>query len=177
MIFLPVIYNCIDRHGLENMNLINGGKTHEKNIIFFTLPYFLLSCLSLSGCIFNKENPYPYRGEYKELYTTAIYSVPNAEGYMHHGEGAYSSDICIWEQDPYGRTLFSYCEDYSNQIFGLVIAQTYDKANVYFYPDVNYALTFISSDCLYEGVEDDHLKKTTEAFYLKNREKLKEEND
>lgn len=135
----------------------------------------LFACsLGLSGCIFNS---FPYRGEYKELYTTAIYSIPDAEGYMHHGEGAYSSDIYIWEQDHYGRTLFSYCEDYGNQIFGLVISQAYDETNVYFYPDINYALTLIDSDSLYEGAKDDHLKKKTEAFYLENKEKLKEEND
>jgi hypothetical protein len=96
---------------------------------------------------------------------------------MHHGEGAYSSDIYIWEQDHYGRTLFSYCEDYSNQIFGLVVSQGYDESNVYFYPDTNYVLTLIDSDSKYEGVKDDHLKKKTEAFYLENKEKLRDEND
>jgi hypothetical protein len=93
----------------------------------------LFTCsFGLSGCIFNRENPYPYQGEYKELYTTAIYSIPDAEGYMNHGEGAFNSDIYIWEKDDYGRTLFAYCEDFSNQIFGLVISQTYDEKNVYF---------------------------------------------
>ncbi len=55
---------------------------------------FAYSC-GLSGCIFNLENPYPYRGAYKELYTTAIYSIPDTEGYMHYGEGACSSDIYV----------------------------------------------------------------------------------
>jgi hypothetical protein len=138
----------------------------------------LFTCsIGLSGCIFNLENPYPYLGEYKELYTTAIYSIPNAEGYMHHGEGAYSSDIYIWERDDYGRTLFSYCEDYSNQVFALVITQAYDDTNVFFYPDMNYALTFISSEFSYEGVQCDHLKDKTEAFYLEIKDKLKEKND
>ena len=51
----------------------------------------LFTCsLGLSGCVFNRENPFPYRGEYKELYTTAIYSIPDAEGYMYHGEGAFA---------------------------------------------------------------------------------------
>jgi hypothetical protein len=140
-------------------------------IILFTCSF------GLSGCIFNRENPYPYRGEYKELYTVAVYSIPDAEGYMHHGEGAYSSDIYIWEQDDYGRILFSYCEDYGNQIFGLVISQAYDENNVYFYPDINYALTIIDSEYLYEGAKDDHLKNRTEDFYLENKEKLKDEND
>ena len=142
-----------------------------------SLLLIIASLLGLSGCIFNRENPYPYRGAYKELYTAAIYSIPDAEGYMHHGEGAYNSDIHIWEQDDYGRTLFSYCEDYGNQVFGLVLCQTSDETNVYFYPDVNYALTLIDSECLYEGTEDDQLEHKTEAFYLENKDKLKEEND
>lgn len=145
---------------------------------------FLFCCIAIFAClfglfywVFNRENPYPYRGEYKELYTTAIYSIPDAEGYMHHGEGAYNSDIYIWEQDDYGRILFSYCEDYSNQIFALVISQAYDENNVYFYPDINYALTLIASEYLYEGAKDDHLKNRTKDFYLENKEKLKQEND
>lgn len=141
--------------------------------------FVLSGCIPLFGAdfFFNKENPFPYRGKYKELYTTAIYSIPDAEGYMHHGEGAYNSDIYIWEQDDYGRTLFSYCEDYNNQIFGLVICQSFDETNVYFYPDVNYVLTLIDSEFLYEGIEKDHLKNRTESFYLENKEKLKQEND
>ena len=140
--------------------------------------FILFTCsFGLSGCIFNRENPFPYRGEYKELYTTAIYSIPDAEGYMHHGEGAYNSDIYIWEEDDYGRTLFSYCEDYDNKIFALVISQGYDDTNVYFYPDINYALTFIDSEDRYGGVGEDYLKNRTKEFYLENKDKLKEQND
>ena len=137
----------------------------------------IVTAATLTGCFFYRENPYPYRGEYKELYTAAIYSIPDAVGYMHHGEGAYNSAICVWEQDDYGRTLFSYCEDYSDQIFGLVVCQSYDETNVYFYPDDNYILTLIESEYCYEGVEKDHLKNKTEAFYTENKEKLKADND
>ena len=144
-----------------------------KRIISLLL--ILISLFGLSSCIF--ENPYPYRGEYKELYTTAIYSIPDAVGYMHHGEGAYNSDIYIWEQDNYGRKLFSYCEDYGNQIFALVISQASDETNVYFYPDINYALTFIDSDYSYEGATDDHLKNKTQEFYMESKDELKEKND
>ncbi|MBQ7326680.1 MAG: hypothetical protein IJW93_04295 [Clostridia bacterium] len=134
----------------------------------------LVACtVVMFGCYFNPI----YRGQHKELYTVAVYSIPNAVGYMFHGEGAYSSDIHIWEQDDYGRTLFSYCEDYSNRIFALVISQGYDDANVYFYPDANYILTILDSEYLYEGAGEDHLKNRTEDFYLKNKEKLKELND
>ena len=144
------------------------------------IPVLLIiaSLLGLCGCITNKENPYPYKGEYKELYTTAIYSIPNAVGYMYHGEGGFDSDIYIWEQDDYGRVLFSYCEDYGNKVFSLVISQRYDDANVYFYPDTNYVLTIIDSEKnFYGGINEDYLKNKTEDFYLESRDKLKEEND
>ncbi|MBE6537378.1 MAG: hypothetical protein E7673_05425 [Ruminococcaceae bacterium] len=135
------------------------------------------SILSLSSCFLIKRKTYTYRGEFKELYTTAIYSIPDAKGYMYHGEGAYSSDIYVWERDDYGRTLFAYCEDYSDRIFGLVICQSYDDSSVYFYPDENYALVLIESDRLYEGATDDHLKNRTQDFYLQNKDSLKEKND
>ena len=154
------------------------GKNMKKALSLLFCWTILLTCsFGLSGCIFNRENPYPYRGEYKELYTVAVYSIPDAVGYMHHGEGAYSSDIYVWEQDDYGRTLFSYCEDYGNQIFGLVVSQAYDETNVFFYPDINYALTIIDSEYLYEGAKDDYLKTKTKDFYLENKDKLKEAND
>ena len=134
----------------------------------------LVACtVVMFGCYFNPI----YRGQHKELYTVAVYSIPNAVGYMYHGEGAYSSDIYVWEQDDYGRTLFSYCEDYSNRIFGLVVSQGYDDTNVYFYPDINYELTIIDSEYSYEGADEDHLKNRTEDFYLENKENLKEAND
>ncbi len=137
----------------------------------------IVTAATLTGCFFYRENPYPYRGEYKELYTTAIYSIPDAVGYIFHGEGASSSEIYVWEQDDYGRTLFSYCEDYSDQIFGLVICQSYDEKNVYFYPDDNYVLTIIESDSSSDIDKKDHLKNKTEDFYTENKEKLKEDND
>ncbi len=146
-----------------------------KRIVSLFMILFIL--ISMPGCFFHVENPFPYLGKYKELYTTAIYSIPDVKGYMKHGEGAYSSDIYIWEQDNYGRTLFAYCEDYSNMIFGLVVCQTYDESNVYFYPDVNYVLTRMNFDSVYENKDDNHLRDRTEEFYLENKEKLKEEND
>lgn len=141
--------------------------------VLFCCVFLFIYSVGLSGCSIDET----YRGEYKELYTAAVYSIPDAVGYMFHGEGAFSSDIYVWEQDDYGRTLFSYCEDYGNQIFGLVVSQNYDKTNVYFYPDVNYALTLIDSEYMYKVGKDDHLKNRTENFYLETKEKLKEAND
>ena len=156
---------------------MNHTKCNAKQPIIIVLLCIVLSaCLCvLSGCIFNRD--YPYFGEHKELYTTAIYSIPDAIGYMPHGEGAYDPDIYIWEQDNYGRILFSYCEDYGNQVFGLVVCQAFDENNVCFYPDLNYALTLIESEYVYENINDDHLKNKTEAFYFESKEELKKEND
>lgn len=151
------------------------GRTLMKKLLALLLSMVFL--FGSSGCLFFGDNPYPYRGAYKEQYTAAIYSIPDAEGYMHHGEGAYNSVIHIWEQDDYGRTLFSYCEDYGNQIFGLVLCQTYDESNVYFDPDANYVLTQMDSKYCYEGKDEEYLKTRTEAFYLENRDLLKESND
>lgn len=138
----------------------------------------LLTCsFGLSGCILNRENPYPYRGDCKELYTAAIYSIPAAEGYMYHGEGAFDAEIYVWEQDDYGRTLFAYCEDVYLNIFALVIAQAYDEANVYVYPDVNYVLTFTDPVTVPEEERDNSLKIRTEAFYSEAKDALKEKND
>ena len=131
----------------------------------------------ISGCFFRGENPYPYKGEHKELYTTAIYSIPDTEGYMHHGEGAFTSDIHIWEQDEYGRILFSYCEDYGNHIFALVICQGSDDEKVYFYPEANYVLTLMDSEHLYPALDEEYLKNRTEALYLEAGEQLKAAND
>lgn len=146
----------------------------KKLIVIFLL--IVITLFVLTYCFFNRENPYPYTGEYKELYTVAIYSIPDVEGYMHHGEGAFSSDVYIWEQDDYGRTMFSYCEDYGNRTFYLVLCQSYDESNVYFYPDVNYAVMVMESDVCYGVGVEDYLKNTTESFYLENRDKLKEAN-
>ena len=135
---------------------------------------FVFSCLfGFSGCFLflDPENPYPYNGEYKELYTAAIYSIPDAVGYMSHGEGAFDSEIYVWEQDSYGRTIFSYCEDSGNRSFGLVVCQAYDETNVYFYPEINYDITDVGASSW------DTLKNKTEAFYLEKREELKVKND
>lgn len=123
--------------------------------------------LGLPGCT------HRYRGNNKELYTAAIYSIPNAMGY-YASEITFDPDIYIWEQDDYGRTLFAYCEDFSNWVFALVLCQLCDESNVYFYPDVNYVLFFGKEENNYDK---DYLKTGTKAFYLKNRDKLKEDND
>lgn len=125
--------------------------------------------LGLPGCT------HLYRGQQKELYTAAIYSIPNARGYM-VSEVPFDPDIYVWEQDDYGRTLFSYCEDFSNRVFALVLCQAYDKSNVYFYPDVNYVLLLGKEDGYYKN-DKDYLKTRTKAFYLENRDKIKEDND
>ena len=142
-----------------------------KKVVLILLLMSLL--LELSGCVIDRT----YSGEYPELYSVAVHSIPSAEGFMYHGEGAFDSRIYVWEQDDYGRTLFSYCEDYGDRVFALVICQTFDDQNVYFYPDANYILTVLESEFVYAVSSDDHLKIRTEDFYLENKDVLKEAND
>ena len=49
----------------------------------------------LTGCL-TYENKYD--GQYKELHTTEIHSIPDAVVLLVHGEGVYDSDIYVWEQ-------------------------------------------------------------------------------
>lgn len=142
-----------------------------KSVIAIMTLIFIL--FSFSGCF----RDYPYKGKYIELYTADIYSIPDAVGYMAHGEGACNSDIYTWEQDEYGRVLFAYCEDYSNSFFTLVICQGYDEDSVWFYPDINYVSTYIESTERYHGRDEDHLKEMTEAIYLSAKDELKSVND
>ncbi len=147
----------------------------KKAISLFLCCAVLLACsFGLSGCIYMPL----YTGEYKELYTVAVYSLPDAEGYMDHGEGAYDSAIYVWEQDDYGRTIFTYCEDVGHKIYALVVSQAYDDTNVYFYPDANYVTAIIDTGYRREGeTYEDYIRNNTEALYLEHKDKLKEAND
>ena len=138
-----------------------------KKIIPILLIAVCLCCLS--ACF-----PYTYRGEHKELYTVAIYSIPDSIGAMPTGEIVCNPVIYILEQDDYGRTIFAYCEDDMYCRFALVVSQGYDETNVYFYPDVNYVFTVRDLELAYM---DDSLKNAFMQSYLENRDKLKEAND
>ena len=139
-----------------------------KTKILFLLLAIIVLCVS--GCT------HTYRGKYKELYSAAIYSIPDAYGYMNNGEVDGDPDLYVWETDDYGRVLFSYCEDCTDRVFALVVCQSYDESAVYFYPDINYVLCLMEPYGWYEGGEE-YLKARTKKFYLENRDKLKEAND
>lgn len=146
----------------------------KKNIFLLLLCIVLNMCLFLlTGCNFN----FSYKGDYKDLYTVAVYSIPDSVGYINLGEIAGAPEIYIWEQDDYGRTLFVYGEDYNYRIYGLVISQSSDEENVYFYPDKNYVLTIIDTQQDSKRYENDYLKNKTEAFYNEYKEELKAQND
>lgn len=100
------------------MNMENKRSSQDKSkivllvlgpILLALSALFLTVCMTLFFGSCSLPITYAYTGEYKDLYTAAIYSIPDAVGYMDHGEGAYNSDIYIWEQDEYGRVLFAYC--------------------------------------------------------------------
>ena len=91
----------------------------------------LMTLLLCSGCYGKKD----YTGDYPELYTAAIHSIPGNQGYDEHPEFFFSSTVEVLDEDDYGRVLFVYCE---HEIYAVLVCQKADGDYVYFYPDYNY---------------------------------------
>jgi len=105
--------------------LITGGTA------FIPAVLALMTLLLCSGCYGKKD----YTGDYPELYTVAIHSIPGNQGYDEHPEFFFSSTVEVLDEDDYGRVLFVYCE---HEIYAVLVCQKADGDYVYFYPDYNY---------------------------------------
>ena len=93
-------------------------------------------CSVLSGCMrFFRDD---YSGEYPELYSVAINSLLGTTGRYHHGAGTEDPKIVAYDEDSFGRKLFIYDENSRISMFSLIISQTSDEKNAYFYPDINF---------------------------------------
>ena len=96
--------------------------------------------LSLCSC---GKTSYKYKEQYKDLYTVAIHSVLWINGCSFETDLKCDPNIEVWEQDSYGRVLFSYTEkfyaDFSCSY--LIISQKTENDFVYYYPDYNFILT------------------------------------
>jgi len=88
----------------------------------------ITSCLML--------RPFEYSGEYPELWSTAVRSIPSATGIGFNGT---QPGIEVIETDQYGRVLFRYGEGLP-PVFR-VIMQRSDDNYAYFYPHYNH-MTF-----------------------------------
>ena len=84
--------------------------------------------------------PYSYRGEYKDLYSTAVWNIFGIRGHFLDIEIVGDPSIEIYEKDSKGRVLFAYWEglygDSDNNIGyygGIVIMQYSDDNSVFCY--------------------------------------------
>lgn len=120
-----------------NMIKVNRYKSILISIMCILLSLFVLGCWDYSG----------YTGDYPELFSVAIDSIPNAKGYM-NGEIAHEPVLCFIEEDNYGRKLFCYTDEDHNDSddvsIYLLICQAADDGYAYYYKDVNFAVSYIS---------------------------------
>ena len=121
--------------------------------------FALLGCLFiilvfLGGCTDNST----YRGEYQDLYTEAIHSILWNAGYSSYHHNTAQPEIKILEKDDYGRTLYTYFENW-NAEYNLVISQYSDDDYVYYYEDCNFLTKEITNPLTeFSKVEADYLK-------------------
>ena len=98
-------------------------------MILFVVAPIVMVIIYLNGT-------YSYKGEHKDLYTTAVSNIFGVQGFSHNGETFYEPVVDIIEKDEYGRTLFLYQElTYKNEpgyFGGLVIMQKSDDSYAYF---------------------------------------------
>lgn len=100
--------------------------------------FVLLILVSLTSCGGYKG----YSGDNSELYTVAINSVPWINGFSWTADFVCDPQIEIVEEDEYGRIMFIYHERYYGGsdigFAALVISQSSNEKEVFYYEDVNY---------------------------------------
>ena len=104
----------------------------------FVILLLIFLFMILTGCYSG------YSGENTDLYTVSINSVPWTLGHSFSADFYKDSEIEILEQDQYGRTLFTYYEEYysggSTSFSSLVICQSSSEQYVFYYEDVNFVV-------------------------------------
>ena len=114
-----------------------------------------------------------YTGKHPNLYTVAINSVLYTSGHSFGADRYMNSKIEIIDEDEYGRTIFTYSENYYGKGYddvmtfrSLLVCQHANKNEVFYYEDVNYMIKPQASNS--EKIED---------FSNEEIETLKELND
>lgn len=96
----------------------------------------VLTLLILTGCYSG------YSGEHTDLYTVAINSISWTFGHSFGADFPMDSEIEIIEQDQYGRTLFTYYEEFYSggdiTFSSLVVCQSSNEQHAFYYEDVNF---------------------------------------
>jgi len=107
------------------------GKVFKNISVILILTFcllFLTSCTALIG--------FEYQGDYPELYTIALSTIPGLRGYQSGGFFMLRPPyINVREIDDFGRVLFSYSEGAG--AFSVIMQRT-DDNYAYFYPHYNH---------------------------------------
>ena len=86
----------------------------------------------------NFLKPYSYGGEYKDLYSTAVWNIFGIRGFYSGGEFVRDPSIEIYEKDSKGRVLFAYYDGYYGVsddnigYFGGIVIMQYSDGNSIF---------------------------------------------
>lgn len=150
------------------------------NFLFIFVTIVLTSCL-LIACRAKWDG---YKGDYPELYTIAISSLPEVKGYEYDSShGKFQPMLEVIEEDSFGRKLFAYSETFSTTVGTdyLLISQMYDDKYVYFYSELNYMYTQrelfdITNLDKYICFEPKNFSNKA-CFFIEDIKQLKEQND
>jgi hypothetical protein len=103
-----------------------------KKIFLLVVMVFLLMTITSCTC-----EPYIYDGEYPEVYSVVLDTIPGVEGYM-LSEIYQNPRIELIEEDQFGRKMYLYYEGKSISTYSLVIVQRSDATKAYYYLNRNY---------------------------------------
>ncbi len=153
---------------------------------FFGIVFSLMCIVPLAGCP-GWRGYKGYTGDYPELYTVALYSIPPVYGSMMIYEIIIEPVVCYLEEDEYGRVLFCYAEDWSGTTelddgggVYLVICQGHDSEYAYYYSGANYICSQLCEGNMVEEygyAKPPEIKDPYNDFTEEQIAKLKEEND
>ena len=114
---------------------------HLKNLlkmIVSTIVVIVAIMLLLTGCSFRA---FEYTGDYPELWSAAVGSIPGLYGHGLHGRPRGDQPtISVLAEDDFGRILFQY-EEFNPDFFvgyHVLIIQKVENGYIYFYPNYNF---------------------------------------
>ncbi len=163
------------------MQITNRLKSFLIGTISLAAVFILVGCQGFEG----------YTGEYPELFSVAINSIPNMYGSISY-EVTTEPLVRYLEKDEYGRVLFCYSEESGKYIDGknqgkadcggvnLVICQGHDNKYAYYYDGCNYISSPLcegNAIHIYGYVKPPAIDKPYNDFTEEQIAKLKADND
>lgn len=115
----------------------------------------ILTLLLVIACMYSCGNQsFEYEGEYVNLYSQALNSIPGTEGFI-QSEIRFDPEINILEYDDNGRILFTYHEGNKISPYSLLIMQFSNENEVCYYPENSF---ISSSENVFDDIDISQLK-------------------